>query len=386
MVSSIFQHVFNLEMANVIKMVKDGAWNMKGIFIKAIGVLLMSFTLLSCALTTTGVEMKKFEWLATEGAPRNYPIKIVSGDLRYHNKSGSQYVPHGVRLQNGWGEGRSTHVGSDDLKPLPDHLDITYFSYTEDLFYEGSFELPYEEILSLFQKGFYSPNEEGNITYSYIVVGVAPGGSVAVWLWGLERKTQVFFGQANKIDGDWRWINKNPNITRAEYVRLGIEESLRLSGVPELLKEQEVPIGRWSGYQVRYHWQPEFTGMTLRHGRVNLINYFNGEQDYLNYPLELDVVDDTRAVPSRINFTFEDKGGYGRTLELDFDESEIFAAYQKLGNKHQPLKLEFLLEPAGNNLNFTVLLKNMDGAIELTRSKLQSFNAGRILPDGSVQY
>ncbi len=344
------------------------------------------FTLLSCTSIDLGIKMKKFDWDAIEGGPKNFPMEIVSGSLKYRDKSGSQYVPDGATLLNGWGEGRSMHVGSDEPKPLPDHLDIRYFSYTENQFYEGSFDLPFEKILSLFQKGFYSPNEEGNITYNSIVVGVAPGGAVAVWLWGLERKTQVFFGKANKIAGDWKWIYPEDEFTRDEFIRLEIEESIKSTEALDLLKEQGVPIGRWEGYQVRYHWQPEFTGMTLRHGRINLINYFNGEQGYLNYPLEKEVVDDTRAVPSRINFTFEAKGGYGRTLELDFDESEIFAAYQKLGRKYQPLKLEFLLEPEGDNLKFTVLLKNQDDAIELIKSKLQSFNAGRILPDGSVQY
>src|SRR5690625_6866949 len=63
----------------------------------------------------------------------------------------------------------SSHIVGLDLKPLPDRLDIKFFSYTENQFYHGVFELPYERILSLFSEG--SLNKE-DPTYYRIMVGV----------------------------------------------------------------------------------------------------------------------------------------------------------------------------------------------------------------------
>ncbi|MBN4080457.1 DUF2931 family protein, partial [Beggiatoa alba] len=111
----------------------------------------------------------KFDWQASEGAPNNYPMKIIAGSLSFPN-GGSLYVPNGVKLHNGWGKGRSTHVGGDDLKSLPNKLSILFFSYTEDQFYRGEFALPYNKILALFQAGHYSPNDKGDITYDEITV------------------------------------------------------------------------------------------------------------------------------------------------------------------------------------------------------------------------
>ena len=42
----------------------------------------------------------KFDWLATESAPDNYPMQIIRGNLRYHGDSDGRglYVPPCVRI------------------------------------------------------------------------------------------------------------------------------------------------------------------------------------------------------------------------------------------------------------------------------------------------
>src|SRR5690625_5873636 len=88
----------------------------------------------------------------------------------------------------------SSHIVGPDLKPLPDKLHIKYFSYLEDQFYEGNFDLPYEKILFLFREG---SKDKDNTEYNRIMVGVAPGGSVAVWLQGQIKKNKDFIGKAD---------------------------------------------------------------------------------------------------------------------------------------------------------------------------------------------
>ena len=317
----------------------------------------------------------KFEWQATESAPKNYPMKIVSGRLSYQDGSGSLYVPSKSRINHGWGQGVSSHVVGNDLKPLPDRLSITFFSYTENQFYSGKFDLPYKKILSLFQKGFYSPNEEGHTTYGKIIVGVAPGGAVSVWLWRYEKITEVFFGQAEKIDGDWRWINTNPKYPREEYIKIGIKEALKTPEALAALKKNGVPIGLWERYRKRYDWQPLFTNMDLRDQQINLIKYFNGEQDYLNYPLEKEVAASTRAIPSYLSFVWQPEKGKARLFDLTFDEDEIFAAFQKLGGHGEPLKIEMLMERIDGQYIFSVSLRNDKESLKLKKTDLETYAA-----------
>lgn len=317
--------------------------------------------------------MKEFDWQATESAPKGYLMEILSGSLVYHDGSGSLYVPNGVELHNGWGRGRSSHIVGPDLKPLPDRLRISFFSFTENQFYEGDFELPYEKILTFFQNGYYSPNEEGDVTYSQIVVGVAPGGAVSVWLRGLNRITEVFFGQANKVDIEWKRLAQSADTPRSEYIRLSLEDAMTPQELNDLRKNG-VPIGLWANYRTRYPWQPLFTGMSIRHNRIDEITYFNGEQDYIDISPDDSIDKPSLAVPNFMRFVWEYAPGKGQKFKMTFFEEEIFEAFKKLGADNQPLYLEMLMEKVDGERKFSVALRNEKESIKLKRTNLETFS------------
>ena len=336
-------------------------------------------------LTTTGFtlggKMDKFDWKARESAPQHYVMTIIGGSLGYHDNSGSLYVPDKSDIDLGWGRGISSHIVGANLKPLPSRLNITFFSYIENQFYEGRFDLPYDKILKMFQDGYFSPGkgkEGAHTTYDAIVVGVAPGGAVAVWLEGNGKTTEVFFGQAQKVEKDWSSMTNNTTMSREEYVRDSIVYSLlspdgtriedpkkKPEALAALLKKG-VPLGLWSRYRTQYAWQPLLTGMKIRGDLINHIMYFNGEHDYLPCPLPPALAASTRPVPKEMNFAWMPEGvAHTRLMELAFDEAEIFAAFNKLGSNHQPLQLEMRMIKNAQGHDFTVWLRNAQEAIEL---------------------
>ena len=330
--------------------------------------------------------MDKFDWQASESAPINYPMQIVSGSFFYHDGSGSLYVPDKATLDHGWGTGRSSHIVGPDLKPLPSRLGIVFFSYTENQFYLGKFDLPYDKILKLFQEGYYSYTQEKHITYRKIVVGIAPGGAVAVWLVGINKTTEVFFGQAEKADTDWGALTGATHISREEYVRLAIQESLtgpegfriedpqKQQEALEVLRKKGIPFGLWNTYRTRYAWQPLFTNMPLRGGRTNMIKYFNGEEDFLPYPLDKTAAASTRAVPKQLDFVWMPPGAAkGRSIKLYFNEAEILDAFKKLGANNQPLQLEMRIDVIDGKKDFTIWLRNDKDKIELKRTEIKNY-------------
>jgi len=319
--------------------------------------------------------MTKFEWQATESAPKNYPMEITSGSLVYHDGSGSLYVPNGATLHNGWGKGRSSHVVGEDFKPLPNRLRIRFFSYTEDQFYEGDFALPYEKILALFQAGFYSYVDEEHITYDNIVVGVAPGGAVSVWLWGYEKITEVFFGQAEKIDVEWSHFTSATKVTREEYIKTVINGSLKTPERIAALHKDGIPFRRWAAYRTRYAWQPLFTNFALLDQRITIINYYNGEQDYINYPLEKAVAASTRAIPKFLRLYWEnpEPEGKDRSLSITFDEAEITQAFQTLSQGNRPLQLEFRIEKIDGKNDFSIRLRHEKEEIIFEKVHLKTY-------------
>ena len=318
--------------------------------------------------------MTKFEWQASDSAPLNFPMRIISGSLGYHDGNGSLYVPTSARIANGWGEGMSSHVVGDDKKPLPNRLDIVFFSYTENQFYRGHFELPYDKILKLFQKSYYSPKVRREVTFHRIVVGVAPGGVVSVWVNGINNTTEVFFGKAEKVDLPWSTLTSATDITRKEYVREVIQNTLETPEAIAALHKNGVPFGLWDRYRTRYDWQLLFTNMPLEDNLINLISYFNGESEYQYYPPRNNTAAGTRPVPKQMIFVWMPPGATkGRLIELYFNEAEIFNAFQTLGANHQPLKLEMRIETVNGQPMFTVSLRNEKTKIEFDHTEVKNY-------------
>lgn len=342
--------------------------------------ILLSLSLVSLSGFGAGMNLftSKYIYQASESAPEKYVMTIVVGSLGFDG--GSRSIPNGSSLDNGWGTGASSHV-VETTAPPPKTLGILFFSYHENQFYRGRFELPYDKIAKLMKEGHYSPKTDKHITYDTFVVGVAPGGAVAVWAESLDKTIEVFFGQAEKVEEEWSVINPNPKITREEFISRRIKESLVTPEAIATAKKNGPPIGLWSRYRTRYNWQPVFTGMTLAGGRINTIKYYNGERDYLDYPLDKANVASTRAIPSELHFVWEhtkatkEKKATGTVFRIYFNEPEIFDAFQKLGSNNPALQLELRMEVVSGKNTFTTWLRNDKESIQLKKALVKNFAA-----------
>ena len=311
-----------------------------------------------------GAPVTKFDWLATESAPKNYPMEIVSGFFIAPDGY-SLYIPNEKTIHSGWGSMVSSHVVGPDLKSLPSRLEIGFFSYTENVFYKGEFDLPYDTIVRLFNEGYYSSKEEGRTTYGRIMAGVAPGGSVAVWLLGANKKTEVFFGKAEKTeDIPWTRIIDNPEITREDFVREEVEESISPEALKNL-KQNGIPFELWDSYRVRYPWHPVVVADNPP-PFVESIYYFNGEEDSLRYPLDEATTSALRPIPQGVYYIWDNPDGDTEYPMFNFDEAETFSAFKKLSpDGLTPLKLEFHTRKIDGIQKFAAQLSNEKESVVL---------------------
>lgn len=327
---------------------------------------------------TTMSSSKKYHYQASESAPSNFPMQIVSGSLIYQNDGGSLYVPNMVIVANGWGEWRSSHVLDNDGYPLPKKLKITFFSFTENKFYQDEFDLPYDLISNLFSEGFYSLNQEEQISFDRFIVGTAPGGIVSVWISAYDRRIEVFQGKAKEIDGDWSWILDNPEVLRDEYINEVIDYEQRTPEAKAEFEKNGIPFGKWEMYhKSRYFWQPVLTSMNLRDDIIKFIGFFNGEKDYLNVPLKDYHQGLALAVPEKISFIWS-RTAYlvdDLSIEVFFNEKEIFKAFETLKKENKVMKMEFRMEPE-NNYDFTIWLQTDKKSIELKKTKIKTWKPG----------
>ncbi len=305
----------------------------------------------------------KFHWLATESAPKNYPMRIISGAFYFHNEKGGLYVPTAAAINPHWGTGRSTHVVGADFKPLPDRLDIRFFSFTENKLYQGSFDLPYEKILALFKEGV-ARDKESPI-FNRMMVGVAPGGAVAVWVEGRETR-EVFFGQAELYEDDLFDITQRKINDRDDYVRRNIIEMIGVEKLTDIEKNG-VPFGLWEKYRTPYKWLSIFK---TEREISNYISYafFNGESYDVDYPFGNEPIVNERPLPLLISFGCYIEGTEKQYFfTIRFDEKELYAAFDKLGGTEELVNIE--IEPFLPKNLTKVRLYNSRGSVDLKKIK-----------------
>jgi len=274
----------------------------------------------------------EFEWDATESAPEQYPMEIIKGDFIFKDEaSNGLYIPSGGTLIEGWGNPVSSHITGAKFKPLPDRLKITFFSYTEKQFYQGEFKLPYDDILDLFQQGV--ANNPKHPTASRIMVGVAPGGAVSVWVIGSGDRIEVFFGQAKKIELSPSQAFGLPFKSKEQSDAYIAKQLVNVLEPEELenLKKNGIPFGLWSRYRQKFEWDIILTkGFPL--SEVGF-KFLNGERSEAN-----DVL--LRPIPKEVAFdTVVNNEEY--IFVVKFDEFEIIEALEKLGANNKKVYIEF---------------------------------------------
>lgn len=285
--------------------------------------------------------MDRFDWRVTECAPRGYPVRVIQGDLVFDD-GGSLYVPSRRVVNNGWGADGSIHLAGDDLKPVPVRLILTWLSYTEDRFYHGSFDLPADRMLTLFRNGLPSPRNGRHITYARMIVGMAPGGHVSVWM-GAERVvTEVAAFRGSQADVPWAGVLGDPDVTREAHVAATLEETRTIRS-KELLAERPDLAGRWASYSsCRFIWSPRTEpGSPVR---AVWIHGFNGEAEYVDLAPRVgagSAAAVARAVPRKLISRWTHPAGMEMTTEAQLDEIETFAAFQEQseGGPTRPLVL-----------------------------------------------
>ncbi len=327
--------------------------------------LLAVITLLTgCANAMTTTNTTKFEWDATESAPKHYPMEIIQGDFIYHGeKERGVYVPSGGTLDSGWGDPISSHTVGDQYKPLPDRLKITFFSYAEKQFYKGEFELPYEEMIAMFRQSV-EDNKDKPYPVFRIMVGIAPGGAVAVWVITLDYYKEVFFGQAEKIDLDPSRAFRLPfkdEVDADKYMQDGLVEALTPEELESIGKDG-IPFDLWSRYRNLYRWVPVVKRGSSRKYVTAL--FLNGEFERKWYNFEDINTNEPRPVPAKMTFKAV-ANGVDTIFKIEFDEQETIKAFEKLGANGEQVFMEFI--PSLPRTQAKVRLYNENESIELKK-------------------
>ena len=324
-------------------------------------------------------EMNKYDWLASESAPKNYPMQILEGS--FHCPDGySLYIPDRKFIHLGWGSPISTHIVGPDKKPLPNKVSITWYSYTEDKFYSGTFDLPYNKIIELFKKKHIARSKTVD-QYRKITAGVAPGGHVTIWVNGFGDDRFIASYTAEEAEIPWSKItpNSGAKYSRAELPKRRVKEALDEDAYKKL-KARGIPFGLWKKYEELYSWEPDYAFA----GKVeNLaLSFYNGEQRFLDYEIDHPLNDEKlkvkeRPVPKRLALKMENDKDYRFKVTVNFNEQEIIKAFEKLNEidgEAQKLKLQIEVL---SDFTAKIFLRNSKYIVELKKIEQKLFRYGK---------
>ena len=283
-------------------------------------------------------DKKDFNWAVTVTAPFHYPIDIHKGYLSDDKKMIAAFISTGLN-QSGWNyDGNALSGGNTNT--LPNLLSLTWLSYAEKKFWKietSRDKTTQNRILTLFQEGYMSKDREGiwsHVTYKNITVGLAPGGTVVLWLTGKNKRVEIAHYQAQETFVSVNEFYRNPD----EDTQQEFYDYFYNAYIPKetraYIKEKGVPINLWNDYRTKYkyHFNLHFY-KSDKETLVRYTKYVNGEEE--KEKVEETVLDKSKALPSYVRFYFNQFNA-----ETEFDGEEILDAFKKISKNHPDKKIE----------------------------------------------
>ena len=333
----------------------------------------LSSAALSACHSLEPYQTERFSLTAGPAAAESYPMEIVEGRFLTSDGKSIPFAPE--FLEGEWGSAPSTAVSGDGTAPAPDSLEVRWFSYPEDKFYEGHFLLPQRRIYDLLKQGYWNAEDKRQETYNELTMCLLPKGVVVVWLSG---QNQVLLGryEGREVPFDFKRFNE-----AADRPLMMEQEQAKLPpAVQAAIRTHSLNTRQWDAYLKTYPWQVAFS-QPLKLADYG-IDFFNAEK--VAYPASKDLAPyiqavltpQPRAVP-KLLFLLVD-AGYGRKRRIQvraFDEAETLAAFQTLHAASPALPLTLYVETDARVDKARLFLKNERQQIELDKAKVELFDA-----------
>ncbi len=313
--------------------------------------------------------MEKYEWLATTCASFKYPMQIVKGNFLLQDDD-TLKIQGGSMLYNGWGSLGSIYILGDKLKSLPKAINLTWFSITEDKFFSCTADLPVDKIKTLFSQTFTSPITSKPAVFRNIIVGLAPNGTIVLWVSGDKVTKEVCILKALE-DKDIKWNDyiSNPDYPRKKYLKLKLEDVFAEKDLLALAKNGVDTELYSNKYRQHYYWQP-FVACSIK-PLTALLYYYNGETEYS--PVNDLAQKEERPVPSKLKIAWLNSKNNKFSAEIIFDEAEAFSSFEKFSGIGDGNNVKMQIEITDSSPSVSVFLRNDTHVYPYKNCKIQVF-------------
>lgn len=374
---------------------------MKKYYKNALILFLGANMFLSCQKKTV---MEEANYGTNATCAPQYPITLYQGVFYAPNE---EFVLINERNLNGpWGASGSSYAVGDGFEPIPNKFKVGFYSDAEDAFFEGEFELPYENIKSLFAEVSDDPffkdktfpdtqsgKELPYMKYDALNVGISLDGLVIIWVSGKGVQKQVGKFKAKKTEKNWQEVFEHG--TREEN-KIYNMQSVFEESIKKEIATNSLPKNRWESYfeKVKWNYDIEFSSpSTLESVHFDAVNaeaitiYGNNpkiakdeaQERTFPYNFEIIYINDNHSYKARIVFASDKK--YYENIYLSKEIERMPADLKDILSYDAFLKIDktkpasFFISINKENNDAAVFLQQEESKIKIENCVVAVFNA-----------
>ncbi|SMC57443.1 DUF2931 family protein [Pedobacter nyackensis] len=320
-----------------------------------------------------------YEWHGSMSNPTAYPVQLYKGYFIFPKGEKYEFTfseGNTVNYEAQWGEDGGD-TGKQTMS-LPKALDITWYSFAEDIFYRVNSPIDYNKLQMLFSKPYADKRGARNFEENYdkIIIGFAPGGLMVIWADGTgRRRIEIGHFQAEKVTISTPVSNKGKleygNLFNLEWRKKVLTDTMIVPlKIQQLTKNKPIPYGYWDKLRTSYNWRPTFVISPEIKIHDADFSFYNAERFvFLDESLQNNV-HEKRGIPENVYIKWYDKNGNRCAVDFEFNEEKTFKKFDTFFNlrKNTRAELEFNINQISKTA--TATLKNGKEQLVLLESEI----------------
>ncbi|MGE8552719.1 MAG: DUF2931 family protein [Chryseobacterium jejuense] len=318
-------------------------------------------------------------WRGSMSNPEAYPVQLYKGIFLLSNNEKYEFTfneGNTVNYRAKWGE----NGGNTNKKTmaLPKALDLTWYSFAENIFYRVNSPIDYNKLQKLFNTPYVEKRGKRTTqeNYNSIIMGFAPGGVLVVWA-GSSGRRQIEIGRypAEKI-------NITKQVSYDEKLKYGdlfnqewrkkvlTDTTIIPFKVQQLTKDKPIPYGYWDKLRIRYNWCPTFIVSPEIKIYDADFSFYNAERFVFSDEALQNNIYEERGIPENVYIKWYDKNDNRCAVDFEFNEEKIFKQFDTFFNqqKNTNVKIEFNINQ--KNKTATAMLRNGENQLLLLETPI----------------
>lgn len=330
---------------------------------------------------TDNLKEGRFEWAAAMSNPAGYPVQLYKGTFIFPKDEDYEFTfseGNTVNYHGKWGEAGAETYKS--MMSLPKAIDLTWYSFSENAFYQFHDTIDYNKLLTLFKQSYVERRAASDVEeyYDKIIFGFAPGGGLVIWAGGSGyRQVEIGLYQAKKIDIDQKVSDSKEmvygDLFNQEWRNKVLTDTMIIPLAIQMAKNnQPVPDDYWNKLRTAYTWNPKFVIAAEIKTYDVIFQYFNAERFALDERTQ-HVTVEKRGIPQNIYIKWYDKNQNRCAVNFEFDETDIFKKFKAFFDRDKNIKAEMEITIDTQNGRATARLKNAEYQLLLMETKIIAY-------------